>query len=323
MTTKISNSVTEAIDYLNQGEIIAIPTETVYGLAGNAYQAETVIKIFEIKNRPFFNPLIVHTYSIEKSLEFVANWHPLLLKLAEHFTPGALTFLLPKKDIIPDLVTAGSPLVAVRIPKHPVTLTLLENLKYPLAAPSANPFGYVSPTSSKHVLHSLNGKIPLILEGGPSEIGLESTIIGAVNDELVIYRLGGVPIEAIEKITGKIKTIKKSSSHPDAPGMLIQHYAPHKKLIVTNDLEKYLQTHKFDKLGIIFFGEEIKIDKPKLNLSPEKSFSEAAKNLFGYFRAIEEWEVDYVVIEWFEDWWLGKALNDRIRRAASEIVNFR
>lgn len=322
MQTRITTIIDHAIDLLNQNEIVAIPTETVYGLAANAYEPEAIIKIFEAKNRPTFNPLIVHTYSFEKSLDFVKSWNTQLLKLAEVFCPGPITFLLPKKAIIPDLVTAGSEYVAVRIPNHPLTLELLKNLEYPLAAPSANPFGYVSPTTAEHVYHSLKGKIPLILDGGKSPVGLESTIVGIENEEIVVYRLGGIALEELEKIVGKIQNIKISSSKPQAPGMLIQHYAPKKKLIVTNDLEKFLHLHSLDKLGIIDFGEEISIQKPIIHLSKQKSLKEAAQNLFQVLRQIEEWQVEYVVMEWLPEVGLGRAINDRIKRAATEIVNY-
>ncbi len=321
MQTRITNTIEHAIDLLNQNEVVAIPTETVYGLAANAYNSDALVKIFEVKNRPTFNPLIVHTYSLEKSFDFVKEWDSELLKLAEVFCPGPITFLLPKKEIIPYLVTAGSEYVAVRIPNHSITLELLKNIEYPLAAPSANPFGYVSPTSAEHVYHNLKGKIPLILDGGPCSIGLESTIVGIENEEIVVYRLGGITLEDMEKVVGKIHQVKVSSSKPQAPGMLIQHYAPKKKLIVTNDLEKYLQLYSFDKLGIIDF-EENRTDKPVIHLSTQKSLTEAAQNLFQVLRQIETWNVDYVVIEWLPEIGLGKAINDRIQRAASEIINF-
>lgn len=320
--TKIGDSLDEALNLLRNDEIIAIPTETVYGLAGNAYKPEVVIKIFEIKNRPTFNPLIVHTHSIESSLDFVEKWDKRLLKLAEHYSPGAITFLLPKKDIIPDLVTAGSSRVAVRIPNHSVTLKLLKNLDFPLAAPSANPFGYVSPTSSEHVFQSLNHKIPMILEGGKCSIGIESTIVGIENNELVIYRLGGISQENIEELVGKVSKIHTSSSKPETPGMLIQHYAPKKKLILTNSLPKYVELHNKDRMGIIFFGKPFNKNYPFSNLSESRCLQEAAKNLFQILREIESWEVDYVVMEWIEEKGLGRAVNDRLKRAASSIINF-
>lgn len=321
--TKITTSIEQAKELLIQNEIVAIPTETVYGLAANAYVSEAVVKIFEAKNRPTFNPLIVHTFSIEKSYEFVKEWNPQLLKLAEIFCPGPITFLLPKKTVIPDLVTAGSELVAVRIPSHKIALELLKNLDYPLAAPSANPFGYVSPTSAEHVYQSLKGKIPLILDGGKSEIGLESTIVGIENEQITVYRLGGITMEEMEKVVGKIHQIKTSSSNPQAPGMLIQHYAPRKKLIITNDLEKYIQLHSLDSLGVIYFGEEMYPMEYQFNLSNQKSLTEASQKLFEVLRAIEDWKVETVVMEWLPEIGLGRAINDRIKRAASEIVNYK
>jgi len=320
--TEIGKSIDKAIEYLLNDEVIGIPTETVYGLAGNALKPEVVVKIFEIKNRPHFNPLIVHTYSFEKSWDYVETWDARLIKLAEAFSPGPITFLLPKKKIIPDLVTAGSSKVAIRIPNQVLTLEILRNLQFPLAAPSANPFGYVSPTTAEHVWNNLKGKIPYILDGGPCTIGLESTIVGVENEHLVVYRLGGITLEDMEKIVGKINKVHLSSSKPQAPGMLLQHYAPQKKIWVTNDLKKFLTLHSYDNLGVIFYGEVLGSFKYSLNLSNNQSLTEAAQNFFNALRAIENWNVDYVVIQWFEERGLGRALNDKLKRAALKIVNY-
>jgi L-threonylcarbamoyladenylate synthase len=202
LQTIIDKNITQAATYLKVGEVVAIPTETVYGLAANAFDANAVAKIFEAKNRPFFDPLIVHTHAIEEVHKLVEEIPPQLLALAKKCWPGPLTLLLPKKAIIPDLVTAGLPAVGIRIPQQAATLQLLQLLEFPLAAPSANPFGYVSPTSAQHVFDQLQGKIPYILDGGECNVGLESTIVGMQNEVVTIFRVGGLSIEAIEEILG-------------------------------------------------------------------------------------------------------------------------
>nr|WP_310590383.1 L-threonylcarbamoyladenylate synthase [Dyadobacter sp. NIV53] len=224
----IDNDVQLAKQFLLKGQLVAIPTETVYGLAGNALDEKSVLSIFEVKNRPSFDPLIIHTDSLDKLKNYVTDLPASARNLAIAFWPGPLTLLLPKKSIIPDLVTSGLDHVAVRIPNHPLTLELLRQLEFPLAAPSANPFGYISPTKSEHVNAQLGEKIPYILDGGECGVGIESTIVGFVNDIPTVYRLGGLAIDEIENIVGKVNVLPHSSSNPQAPGMLKSHYAPRK-----------------------------------------------------------------------------------------------
>ncbi len=230
----IGKSIQEAITLLKANEVIGFPTETVYGLAGNAFSAEAVTKIFEVKNRPTFDPLIVHTSSIERISDFVREIPVKAQLLAEKFMPGPLTLLLPKKENISDLVTAGLETVAVRIPSHLLAFELLRNLDFPLAAPSANPFGYISPTSAQHVDNQLGSKIKYILDGGECMVGIESSIIGFIGDEIIVYRKGGLAIEDIESVVGKVQIQEHSSSNPQAPGMLKSHYAPKSQLSIIN-----------------------------------------------------------------------------------------
>lgn len=195
--TYIGKDIETAVALLENNKVIAIPTETVYGLAGNALNPCVVNKIYEIKKRPLTNPLIIHLHDTIHINKYVKNIPAIAKKLAEHFWPGALTLLLPKNHLIPDIVTAGLPHVAIRIPSHPTTIKLLRQLDFPLAAPSANPFGYISPTTAEHVKKQLFGKIFYILDGGPCTLGLESTIVGFDNDTPVIYRVGSISPEAI------------------------------------------------------------------------------------------------------------------------------
>jgi L-threonylcarbamoyladenylate synthase len=309
---------------LNEGRLVAIPTETVYGLAANGFNETAVIKIFEAKNRPFFDPLILHSNSIEKIKTFVKDIPEAALKLAEKFWPGPLTLLLPKKEIVPDLVTSGLTNVAVRIPDHPLSLELLSGLDFPLAAPSANPFGYVSPTSAKHVNDQLGNKIDYILDGGECKVGIESTIIGFEPDEnnktnAVVYRVGGLPVEEIEKVVGKTELRISTSSNPKAPGQLKSHYAPAKKLVTGNVLqliENEMKNQQPKKIGVISFHKDYFPHKT-IQLSKDKNLYDAAQHLFKALREMDASDVEVIFAEVFPDEFLGRAINDRLNRAAA------
>jgi L-threonylcarbamoyladenylate synthase len=311
----INTDIQQAKVFLEQGNVVGIPTETVYGLAGNAFDIEAVTKIFEVKNRPTFDPLIVHTNSIERLAEFVQFIPEKALLLAQKFMPGPLTMLLPKHPSIPDLVTSGLDTVAVRIPNHPLTLELLANLAFPLAAPSANPFGYISPTSVQHVAKQLGEKIPYILDGGECQIGLESTIVGFENEEVIVYRKGGLAIEDIEKVVGKVRVNSHSSSNPKAPGMLKSHYSPRKDLLIFQGekLDKDV-----DKIGYLAF-QKFNSNLPKENqliLSESGDYKEAAKHLFAYMRQLDSMNIDKIYVELLPEKDLGRAINDRLKRAS-------
>ncbi|WP_259014903.1 L-threonylcarbamoyladenylate synthase [Emticicia fluvialis] len=311
----ISKDIELAVKLLNAGEVVGIPTETVYGLAGNALNTDAVARIFEVKNRPTFDPLIVHTHSIEQFEKYVNVTDERVYALAEKFMPGPLTLLLPRKEIIPDLVTSGLNTVAFRIPNHPLTLQLLCQLDFPLAAPSANPFGYISPTSALHVNHQLGEQINLILDGGECQVGIESTIVGLAGNETIVYRKGGLSIEEIENVVGKVQIIEHSSSNPKAPGMLKSHYAPRKPLLLTShDSEITSSNEKVAYLGFNELRADIPVEN-QLLLSPSGNFKEAAKNLFAYLRELDNRNVEVIYTSLLPEKDLGRAINDRIRRA--------
>jgi L-threonylcarbamoyladenylate synthase len=315
----ISNSIQEAKALLQNGDVVAIPTETVYGLAANALNATAVAKIFEAKNRPFFDPLIVHVASVEEAEKYVQTIPAPLLRLMQTFSPGPLTVLLKKKDVIPDIVTSGLDTVGIRIPNHPLTLALLAELDFPLCAPSANPFGYVSPTSAQHVFKQLAHRIPYILDGGKCAVGVESTIVGMENNEVVVYRLGGIAIEEIEKIAGKVKLNISQGSNPKAPGMLDVHYAP-STLLHVGDVRSLATQFQVLRLGLISFSDAYS-DLPFVQrnvLSPAANLSEAAANLFEALRSFDEKNIDIIIAETFPDEGLGRAINDRLRRASTK-----
>ncbi len=310
----IGKDILKASQLLEQGKLVAIPTETVYGLGANALDTTAVAGIFRAKNRPTFDPLIIHTYSIEKAREYVTKFPPELEKLAEAYWPGPLTILLPKKNVVPDLVTSGSNNVAVRVPKHPLALQLLKGLYFPLAAPSANPFGYISPTKPEHVNKQLGNEVDYILDGGACEVGIESTIVGMEDGKVCIYRLGGLSIEQIEKIVGKVNLKINSSGDPTAPGQLKSHYSPIKKLVIGN-VDELLK--RYDNPGVLNFGDR-NYDVYTYDLSRDADLTEAAANLFQGLRSLDESNVEVILTELLPEIGLGIAINDRLTRAAAE-----
>ena len=318
---KVGTDVYEAKRLLQSGEVVGIPTETVYGLAGNALNEESILQIFTIKNRPKFNPLIVHVDSFEKVENLTHTVPDIARKLADKFWPGPLTLLLEKVPAVPDLITSGHDQVAVRIPNHPLTLSLLSHLDSPLAAPSANPFGYVSPTTASHVNDQLGDQISYILDGGPCEVGLESTIIGFDGDEVIIYRLGGISLEEVEKVTGKVMVKINISSNLSTPGMLRSHYSPGKRILVGDIAENLSENHsecERSAIGVISFKTDFSV--PKKNqfiLSPKGNMNEAARNIFKALRKMDQPHITEVFAEWVPDEGLGKAINDRLRRASA------
>ncbi len=315
---EIGKNIDFAADLLLKGKLVAIPTETVYGLAANALNEKAVLSIFEAKQRPFFDPLIIHLADIDSVCEYAELKDERLKKLAKTFWPGPLTLLLPKKDIIPNIVTSGLERVAVRIPNHPLTLELLKKINIPLAAPSANPFGYVSPTKPAHVEDQLGNKIDYIIDGGSCNIGLESTIIGIEGDAVCVYRLGGLAIEDIESIIGKVELRINSSSDPKAPGQLKSHYAPSKPLFI-GDINDLILRHSTKKIAVICFGEENFSNEGLIvfNLSRKKNLAEAAINLFKFLREADECLAEVVLCHQLPDIGLGRAINDRLKRAAA------
>ena len=315
--TQISSDISKAIELLNKEDVVAIPTETVYGLAGNIYSEKAIRKIFEVKQRPLFNPLIVHIPSIDHLKKIVREFPVKAQKLAEAFWPGSLTLILPKRLNIPEIVTGGKDTVGVRIPNHPVTLSLLKQLSFPLAAPSANPYNRISPTSSDHVKAYFENTLSMVLEGGECKNGIESTIIGFENNEAILYRLGGISVEDIEKIIGKIQIRNKSDTTPNAPGMLAKHYAPKTKMFLLDDVDKFIENNKSKKIGILKFKENLNtasVEHIEI-LSKSGDLKEAASKLYSTLHKLDSLNLDLIVAERFPDVGLGKSINDRLERA--------
>lgn len=315
MQTIVGKDIDQVIELLNQDEVVAIPTETVYGLAGNALSATAIAKIFEAKNRPKFNPLIMHVAAVEEIQKY-AEIDEATLKLIAHFMPGPLTVLLKKKDHVPDILTAGSDKVAVRVPNHPLTQKLLQQLNFPLAAPSANPSGYVSPTSAVHVLEGLNHKIPYILDGGNCEVGVESTIIEVLQDKIIVHRLGGVAVEDIQQQTNLPVVLQTHEARPQTSGKMKSHYATKTPLYIGNT-DTLLNANKGKKIAVISLKKQSVQNEhvQAFPLSENGNLTEAAANLFAVMRMIDEGNFDLIITEKFPETGLGRAINDRLGRA--------
>jgi len=312
---EIGTDIQRAKHLLHQGELVAVPTETVYGLAGNALNPEAVTKIFKVKERPSFDPLIIHVPDLASVDEYAEEVPEPVRILAKHFWPGPLTILVKKKSIVPELVTSGLDTVGIRCPDHPLTRELLASLDFPLAAPSANPFGYVSPTSPQHVQDQLGNKIQYILDGGTCRVGIESTIVGFENGMTTVYRMGGLSIEKIERVVGKVDVQSHSTSNPKAPGQLKSHYAPGKKILI-GKIEELLQQYPAHCAGILTFQNDF--NSPfQFILSPSGNLEEAAQNLFTALRTFDKMPIDAILTEFVPEVGLGRAINDRLRRAAA------
>lgn len=312
-TSQTGTDIKKATFLLRGGKCVAIPTETVYGLAANAFDSAAVASIFEIKNRPFFDPLIVHIGNADQISKLAVSFPEKAKSLTEKFWPGPLTIILPKSDSVPDIVCAGLPSVGIRMPDHKLTLDLLNSLEFPLAAPSANPFGYISPTIAQHVVDQLGNKIEYILDGGPCRVGLESTIVSFVSEKPTVLRFGGIDLEDIEAVIGKVIVEHKNSEAPAAPGMLSSHYAPLKKLLFGR-LDDLISQNTGLNYGVLALSD-LKGQKGII-LSESGNLKEAAQNLFAAMRLMDNSSYDLILTEEMPDHGLGRAINDRLSRAS-------
>ena len=316
-----NNVIQQAAEIIKRGGIVAFPTETVYGLGANAFNPLAVARIFEAKRRPYFDPLIVHVASHGDPAKLVIDIPSDAKKLMERFWPGPLTVVLLKREEVPDIVTAGLPSVAIRMPKHEMALSLIEQADCPIAAPSANPFGYLSPTTAEHVRDQLGDQIDFILDGGTCEVGVESTIVSFSKGKPRLLRPGGVELEEIESIIGKVEVIPIEEGRPSAPGMLPRHYAPRTPIIL-NWNDKNLDIYKNKKIGLLAFREprnNLKFSKVEV-LSKKGDIREAAANLFAAIRRLDALNLDLIVAESIPEIGLGRAIMDRLRRASHIVL---
>ncbi len=314
MKASIGTDLGRAAAHLRAGELVAIPTETVYGLAANALDAAASLRIFEAKERPAFDPLIVHVHSREQALGLCEPPPAEALVLMDAFWPGPLTLVLRKRARIPDVVTSGLDTVALRQPAHPLAAKLLKSLDFPLAAPSANLFGRTSPTTAAHVAEQLETGVAYILDGGACSVGVESTILGWEAGQCVLYRPGGAPIEAIEELVGRVSPAQ-CRILPAAPGMLAAHYAPRTPLEL-GELDELLAQHAHERVAVLAF-ERARPAFASRVLSRSGDLAEAARNLFAALRELDASGAQRILAEPAPETGLGRAINDRLRRAAA------
>jgi len=313
-----AEAIRQAAEIIRQGGIVAFPTETVYGLGADAYNPLAVARIFEAKRRPYFDPLIVHIAYPAHLGKLVKEIPSKAKKLTEKLWPGPLTVVLLKEENIPDIVTAGLPSIAVRMPDHSMALSLIKESKCPIAAPSANPFGYLSPTTAEHVREQLGDQVDLILNGGPCTVGVESTIVSFLENKPRLLRPGGISLEEIEAILGKVE-ISSTRANPSAPGMLPRHYAPRTPIVLHWD-EKHLDSYKSKRTGFLAFQEPahfLKFQHIEV-LSKKGDFREAAANLFSAIRRLDALDLDLILAEAVPETGLGRAIMDRLRHATSK-----
>ena len=313
-----SSSIEKAVKLLKKGDVVAFPTETVYGLGADALNPYAVAKIFEVKKRPKFDPLIVHIGDIEWINTISDNVPPDAKKLIERFWPGPLTLILKKKNIIPDIITAGLSTVAIRMPSHPVALQLIRDFGNPIAAPSANPFGYMSPTSAKHVAMMLGEEIPLILDGGSSDYGIESTIVSFHEGKTYLHRHGAVSLEELFLTTAFVYEKEKGGAC-ESPGELPYHYAPLKPLKLINSIDEIQDAKSsflaFKKPSKVPISKYIKV------LSNYGDMREAAANFFSYLIELDREDVDIIYAENMPETGLGKAMMERLVKASKKYMH--
>lgn len=346
-------SIKEAAAALQRGELVAFPTETVYGLGANALDLHAVAQIFEAKGRPHFDPLIVHVLDVQQAKGLVAAFPAIAERLAKRFWPGPMTLVLPKRlladgvdesQCIADLVTSGLPNVAIRVPSHPVARALLKEAGVPIAAPSANRFGGVSPTTAAHVQEELGERVRLILDGGPCETGVESTVISVGSEEagesrsphetVHVLRLGGLPVEAIEDaVGGPVNVVPREQEQAQqpkplsqeeveagraSPGMLDRHYAPATPMELVGTLAGWHNdTQRIAALSFRGLSEEAASGFAAVEvLSESGDLREAAARLFACIRRLDRADVDLILAERLPEEGLGRAINDRLRRGS-------
>ena len=312
-------NISKAAALIQQGELVSFATETVYGLGANALNPEACEKIFKAKERPHYDPLIVHIHSIEQLTEVAEEIPQSALKVATYFWPGPLTMVLKKKSCIPDSITANLETVAVRIPKHELALALLKSANVPIAAPSANPFGYLSPTKAQHVEDQLGDKVQMILDGGECECGLESTIIDFTEPQPQLLRHGAIPKETFEEMCGILKLGQAVLEQPLAPGQLASHYSPDTKLVILDKDEKPDLRLNYGILTHSGLNKELRDGIYVERLSPGGDLKEAAHNLFSALHRLDKMNLDIIYAYEFPEEGLGAAIMDRLRKASVKL----
>jgi L-threonylcarbamoyladenylate synthase len=310
-------TVSQAADVLRRGGIVALPTETVYGLGADATQPNAVARVFAAKQRPTFDPLIVHLADVRWIDRAAAEWPPLAQQLAERFWPGPLTIVVPRQTCICDLVTSGLDTVAVRVPQHPMMQQVLRLADRPIAAPSANPFGRLSPTTAEHVVAQLGTVIDGVVDGGPCAVGIESTIVRPDGDQLTVLRLGGTTLEALREVVPQVVVMPEADRQTVVPGSLPQHYAPHTPLRLVDHLPN---DWPYGGTGCLVLRRGSQAIPPSVAvevLSERGDLVEAAANFFPALHRLDQRGLTEIIAVRLPEVGLGRALNDRLQRAAA------
>lgn len=313
---EMEETIKKAAKIIKGGGLVAFPTETVYGLGADAFNPHAVARIFEVKNRPRFDPLIVHIADVSQVQRLCSFVDRRARELMEKFWPGPLTLVLPKSDIVPDIITAGLSTVAVRMPSHPVALNLIKEAGMPIAAPSANQFGYLSPTSAEHVREQIGGEVDLILDGGRCPVGVESTVLSLAEKKPLLLRPGGLTLEDIENVIGEVEIAPPTSARPQSPGQLRRHYSPRTPVKILTGKEKDEREGK--KAGLLAFtppaSGETDYEVVEV-LSSKGDLVEAAANLFACLHRLDRAGLDVIYAEPVPEVGLGRAIMDRLRKA--------
>jgi L-threonylcarbamoyladenylate synthase len=310
----LSSSIQRAAHLLREGDVVAFPTETVYGLGADGTNPMAVARVFELKKRPHFDPLILHIASRDWVTGFVRSVPEEAAELMDRFWPGPLTLILEKNAAVPDIVTAGLPTVAMRMPLHDVARRLIEETGRPVAAPSANPFGYISPTSALHVADGLGEEVPLILDGGSCSYGLESTIVSFGPNGVRLHRYGAVSVEELKEVVPHLVE-KQHGPLPEAPGELPFHYAPHTPLVIVDSLYG-IETE--NSAFLAFTQPRLSIPVPSKSLrvlSSRGDMREAAANFFSSLIELDKLGVAVIYAERLPEYGLGRAIMERLRKA--------
>lgn len=311
-------NINKAAAIIKSGGIVSFPTETVYGLGADAFNSNAVKRIFEVKNRPFFDPIIVHIHDMSQLEKIAVNICSKVKKLTEKFWPGPLTLILIKSESIPDIVTSGLSTVAVRMPDHKVAIELIKKSETAIAAPSANPFGYLSSTTAEHVLNQLGDKVDMILDGGKCSVGVESTIVKFDDKGNRLLRPGGVPVEEIESILGSINVSHELSETIEAPGSLPYHYSPVTPLEIVDDAGDIDFNNK-DAAFLLFSIPDIEVSNERIEiLSASGNMSEAAASLFSALHRLDKLKLKIIYAERVPEVGLGLAIMDRLRKASKK-----
>jgi L-threonylcarbamoyladenylate synthase len=317
LSSTSDGALPHAVELLRQKEVVALPTETVYGLAADALSEEAVLRIFQAKSRPRFDPLIVHLPDsnwIDQVAIVDSNMRLQFDRLRKQFWPGPLTFVFPRQTQISDVVTAGLEPVAVRLSSHPVFQKIISAFGRPLAAPSANRFGRISPTAAAHVLEELDGLIPLVVDGGPTAHGLESTIVALRNDRIEVLRRGPITEEQLSEFCHVV--VVDDPHRPEAPGQLPSHYAPRTRVILVEDASSY-EVDASKRCGLLSWKspKNSRFIEVRM-LSERQDLATAAANLFRFLRELDTCDLDLIVAEKVPEEGLGAAINDRLSRAS-------